>query len=286
MTQEPSSSDVTVEVLPTPADAADFAARMIAEVLRRSGPTHLLLAGGTTPHAAYGRLAHLVADWSSVHLWFGDERHVPPDHPDANAAMVAKSLIAKINIPRANLHLVPTQRALADAAASYANELADAVVHDAHGIPVLDVVLLGLGEDGHVASLFPYSPGLASDAPNAIPVNDAPKPPPSRVSVSLPVINAATTRIVLAAGAGKAAAVVASLGPPDPALPASMLRRAGTTYILDAAAAADLATSGATTATRRRPLAPRDNRTATSLALFVRSTSRMRPPAFTVWTRR
>ncbi len=240
MNQEQSSKDVTVEVLPATADAADVAARMIAEVLRRAGPTHLLLAGGTTPRAAYARLTHLVEDWSSVHLWFGDERYVPPDHPDANAAMVAESLIAKISIPHENLHLVPTHLALADAAARYAAELAATVEHDGHGTPALDVVLLGLGEDGHIASLFPHSPGLAANAPNAIPVNDAPKPPPRRVSVSLPVINAATTRIVLATGTGKAAAVAAALGPPDPALPASMLRRAGTIYILDAPAAAKL----------------------------------------------
>lgn len=232
------ASSHRVLVADTPDEAAALAAKMIARELtspRASTTRHLALAGGTTPRQSYRLLTHLIDDWRTIELWLGDERMVPPDAADANARLVRESLLEPAAIAADHFHPVPTHLPVAAAAAAYGDEIAATLAPDPCGLPRFDVVMLGLGEDAHVASLFPAASTLtAGDV--CVPVVDAPKPPPQRISLSLPVINAARCRIVLATGTAKARALTAALGEPTPTAPASLLRRDGTVFVVDAAA--------------------------------------------------
>jgi 6-phosphogluconolactonase len=228
----------------TSTDAAVAAARLLAELIadrrRRAGAVHIALAGGNTPRLTYDALVALIDDWSGIHLWFGDERVVEPDDADANARMVDESLVARVNIPTDQVHPVPTALGADAACAEYDAELVRLLPADALGTPILDIAFLGLGEDGHTASLFPDGPGLTPSGSACVVVTDAPKPPPVRISLTMPVLVAARARVVLATGPGKAAAVAAAFEAPDPRIPASLLPAADTTYVLDHAAAASI----------------------------------------------
>jgi 6-phosphogluconolactonase len=231
-------------IAPTTTDAAVAAARLLADLLadrrRRAGVVHIALAGGSTPRHAYDALASLLDDWHGVHLWFGDERVVALDDPDANARMVQESLIARVDLPAEQIHVVPTALGATAACAAYDAELMRNLPGDELGTPVLDIAFLGLGEDGHTASLFPGAPGLSPTGSACVVVTDAPKLPRVRISLTMSVLAAARSRVVLATGAGKAAAVAAALEAPDPRIPASLLPAAHTTFVLDAAAAASI----------------------------------------------
>ena len=176
---------------------AEAAARYAADAIHDrlyGGERHVALAGGGTPRRAYELLAAQPVDWDAVHLWLGDERCVAADHEDANARMVREAFG-----DRGVLHAVRGELGPEDAAWRYGVELVRALGDE----PVLDVVVLGLGEDGHTASLFPDHPEAgARDAP-VIPVRGAPKPPPERVSLTLPVLQRAGYTLLLATGAGK-----------------------------------------------------------------------------------
>src|SRR5262249_35141128 len=196
---------------------------------------HVSLAGGTTPRRAYELLAARIGDPDHVDWWFGDERCVPPGDPDSNYRLVAESLIAR-GIPAARVHRVRGEDPPGRAAGDYASERSRGVPADAAGVPVLDVALLGLGEDGHTASLFPGDSALEiTDALAAAVV--AVKPPPNRITLTLPVLRAARDVIILATGAGKRDAVARVLAGPDPATPASLLAEANVTLAVDEAAA-------------------------------------------------
>jgi 6-phosphogluconolactonase len=175
-------------------DATELAAERLADAIaagRRANRTvHLSLAGGTTPRPAYERLATLVDDWAGVELWLGDERLVPPDDPESNYRMVAETLLAG----GALAHPVPTGGSIEQAADAYAREIRARVPAGPDGVPALDLALLGLGEDGHVASLFPHSPALEARGEICIAVHEAPKPPPDRVSLTLEMLRAAGGR--------------------------------------------------------------------------------------------
>lgn len=230
-----------VRTLASADDVADEAAAAIAAWIARAqagGRTvHIALAGGTTPAATYARLARSPVAWPAVHLWFGDERMVAPDDAQANAELARIALIEPAGIASGNVHRVLTDRSVDEAARAYGDEILRMLPADAAGVPRFDLIMLGLGEDGHVASLFPHAATLtATDV--CLAVRNSPKPPPERVSLSLPVINAATRRLVVTTGAGKADALARMAGSPDPATPASLLRSAGTTVVCDAAAAA------------------------------------------------
>jgi 6-phosphogluconolactonase len=203
-------------------EAARRTADAIADALAARGVAHVALAGGTTPKRAYALLGPLVADWSAVHLWFGDERCVGPDDPDANVLMARTALDA----PGAIWHRIEGERGAEAAAAAYAAELGDVV---------LDLAMLGLGEDAHTASLFPDNPALDLTA-TVVPVHDSPKPPPDRVSMSLGTLNAARAILLLTEGAGKRAPLALALGEPSRHAPSSLLDRAKLTVIADAAA--------------------------------------------------
>ena len=178
-------------------------------------------------------------DWRDVHLWFGDERCVPLDDPDSNHALLARTLLA--NLPAGTapplVHALPGagDGDPAAAAAAYERELRDTVPGDP---PKLDLALLGLGEDGHTASLFPDDPVLEERERLCVAVRGR-KPPPDRVTLTLPVLRAARAIVVLTAGAGKAAAVAAMLAGPSRHVPASLLGDGATVELIaDRAAAA------------------------------------------------
>jgi len=175
-----------------PEAVARIAADTVTAALR-DWARSLVLTGGTTPRLLYQLLAGAEVEWGRVSLLFGDERCVPPDHPESNYRLAKESLLAAID-PGAVLRM-PGELGADEAAAIY-----DAAVGR---LQPLDLVLLGIGEDGHCASLFPGHPEL--DAPGwAVAVHGAPKPPPERVSLTLGCLRNARRVIFLVTGAGKA----------------------------------------------------------------------------------
>lgn len=207
--------------------AAQYAAGAIHDRLAGAGERHVALAGGGTPRRAYELLATQPLDWAGIHLWLGDERCVPSGDPDANAVMVRETLG-----DRGTFHPVRGELGPEDAAWLYGTELVDVAGPE----PVLDVVVLGLGEDGHTASLFPgHDEALASVAP-VIPVRGAPKPPPQRVSMTLPLLARARYTVMLATGEGKRRAL-ASVRAHDESVPAGRLGAGLDEIVCDEAAA-------------------------------------------------
>jgi len=238
-----------VTVTDTAPEATDLAAERLADAIgavrRQGGTVQLSLAGGTTPRAAYERLATLVDDWEGVELWLGDERLVSPEDPESNYRLVAETLLQGTGVIA---HAVPTGGSAEEAASAYAGEIRRCVPAGPDGVPAFDLVLLGLGEDGHVASLFPHAPALDARGEVCVAVHDAPKPPPDRVSLTLEVLRSARSALVLAVGEGKARAAAAALSGPDPGVPASLLADAPLELILDPAAARELPAKPARTA--------------------------------------
>ncbi|HXE45578.1 MAG TPA: 6-phosphogluconolactonase [Conexibacter sp.] len=219
---------------------AERVATAIADARARHGAAHIALAGGHTPARAYELLAPLVDDWRDVHLWFGDERCVPLDDPESNHALVVRTLLARLPAgrPRPIVHAVEGagDGDPAAAAAAYERALRAQLPTGAAEIPQLDLALLGLGEDGHTASLFPDDPVLEEREQLCVAVHGS-KPPFERVTLTLPVLLAARAIAVLTAGAGKAWAVGAMLAGPSPRVPASLLAEGAVELIVDRAAA-------------------------------------------------
>src|SRR6476659_1006408 len=228
-------------VTETAAEAADAAAHRLADAIaagRDEGKVvHLSLAGGTTPRAAYARLASLVDDWEGVELWLGDERLVPQDDPESNYRMLSESLLDRTG---AVAHPVPTEGSAEQAAATYASQLRERVPEGPDGLPVLDFALLGLGEDGHTASLFPEAPTLEVHDEVCVAVHDAPKPPADRITLTLDVLRAARGAAILADGPEKAHPVAMVLEGPNPRVPASLLADGPIELIVDRTAAQEL----------------------------------------------
>ncbi len=181
-------------------------------------PVHVAVTGGSilidVLRAAGEDPLRDAVDWSSVHVWWGDERFVPAGHADRIDTDAMDALFGRVPLPPENIHPVPGPDRVADVAAAaqaYTEELAQ---HAAPGaqVPELAVVLLGMGPDGHVASLFPGRPSLADESLGALAEADSPKPPPERVSLTLPTINSAHQVWLIVSGEGKAPAVAAALG--------------------------------------------------------------------------
>lgn len=208
---------------------AEAAARLFVERARRAidgtGRFAVVLAGGSTPQRAYELLADTYRDdvaWSGVHVFFGDERGVPPDHEDSNYRMANEALLSRVpvgSVCRMRGELPPPE-----AAADYEGELRGFF----DGPPVFDLVLLGIGEDGHAASLFPRTPALdVTDRLAA--ANPVEKLGTTRITLTAPTINAAREVVFLVAGEGKAEALREILeGDPDPRdYPAKLIQPAG-----------------------------------------------------------
>ncbi len=194
--------------------AAELICQLAALNVKTHGGFTLALSGGQTPRRLYETLAqppYLQAlPWDATHLFWGDERYVPIDHPDSNAAAAAQALIQYAPLPLSQVHRVPTEAATVEAAAeAYENLLREhfAVFDPSSELlqgPVFDLILLGLGQDGHTASLFPDSPALTERMRwvAATPVSPL-APHVRRITLTLPVINAAKNVLFLVAGASK-----------------------------------------------------------------------------------
>jgi ribulose-phosphate 3-epimerase len=182
-------------ILDSPEDVAAAAASDIANALRE-GARSLVLAGGTTPQRCYELLSQMDIEWGRVTILFGDERCVRPDHPDSNYRMARETLLDRVS--PATVHRMPAELGPDEGAGLYAHIVAS--------VAPLDIVTLGVGEDGHTASLFTGHPALKATA-LVVGIRDSPKPPPQRVTMTLPALQRARRVIILATGAGKADAV-------------------------------------------------------------------------------
>lgn len=179
------------------------------------GAFHLVLAGGSTPLALYRALANRQAGDARWRVWYGDERCLPADHPERNSRMAEMAWLAASRIPPENRRPVPAERGAREAAGLYAGWL--------KGVGDFDAVLLGMGEDGHTASLFPgHDWGTARDSPDALAVLDAPKPPSERVSLSAARLSRNRRLWFVITGHGKRSAIARWKG--GEALPVSAVR--------------------------------------------------------------
>ena len=209
-------------VLATAEEVATTAARSIASALGEGART-LVLAGGTTPRRTYELLARINVAWGRVAILFGDERCVPPLHADSNYRMARESLLDQV--APAAVYRMPAELGPDEGAAEYERVI--------RSLP-LDLVVLGVGEDGHTASLFPSHPALLASS-LVVGVRDSPKPPPMRVTLTLPALRSARQVLILATGASKADAVArASRGE----VPSGMI--AGARWLIDQPASAGL----------------------------------------------
>lgn len=171
-------------------------------------PFTIALSGGSTPRRLYELLAappsRTLLPWAKIELFFGDERSVPPEHPDSNYGMAKRALLDHVSVVT---HRMEAERGDAE---GYARLLGERVARRRDGVPVLDVVLLGIGEDGHTASLFPGTAAL-TERTRWVVMNDVPQLQTQRMTLTYPVLNAADHVWVLAAGAGKRAMVAECL---------------------------------------------------------------------------
>jgi len=243
-----------------PQATAERASVEIARALKRAreqrGVGHLALSGGSTPARTYELLADALEDWGGVEIWFADERCVGPEDEESNYRLAAETLLRPAGIDPARVHRMEGELGPEEGARRYAEALArSSAAAERSGatqspgtsagesaiagqtLPVLDLIVLGIGPDGHIASLFPGAPTLdASSQAICLPVHDSPKPPPERITLSLAVLRAARRCLLLATGAGKADAIAAALAEPTPHVPASLLARERLTVIVDDAA--------------------------------------------------
>lgn len=233
--------------------AASAAARLVARVVERqaaTGRAHLVLTGGGIGTAVLTSLARTpgrdAVDWSALDIWWGDERFLPTGHPDRNETGARAALLDQVPVDPARVHVIPgpdrvsSPQASADA---YAALLAAAARPEDHGsVPAFDVLMLGIGPEGHVASVFPESPAVYEQERMVVAVTGCPKPPPIRVTMTLPAINAARQAWILASGESKARAIRLTLEPGAGRLqvPASGVRGRDQTLLLVDQAAASL----------------------------------------------
>jgi 6-phosphogluconolactonase len=214
--------------------AATDISRHIARVRDERGTARLALSGGSTPARTYELLAQELADWTGVEIWFVDERCVDPDDEESNYRLARETLIEPAGIPSSRVHRMLGEMGPDAGADLYSVELSTHAQPDESGVPALDLCVLGIGPDGHVASLFPGATTLsAGENELCLGVSDSPKPPPERITLSLPVLRAAGRCLLIATGAGKRAAIAAMLGEPSESVPASMLRRERLAVIVD-----------------------------------------------------
>lgn len=234
--------------------AQAVAARLVtgivdAQAVRRTASAVLTGGGiGTGTLAALGGSpARDAIDWSRVDVWWGDERFLPAGDPERNETGARAALLDSVPVDTDRVHAMPASDGLdgddvESAAKRYAAELAAAVRPDDHGpVPAFDILMLGVGPDGHVASLFPEHPGLYDERP-VVAVRDAPKPPPTRISLTFGALNAAREVWFLVSGAEKAEAVRLALsGAGSAQIPATGVRgRERTLWLLDRDAASEL----------------------------------------------
>lgn len=214
---------------------ATVAARRVLAAATRAiaarGRFQLVLAGGRTPLAAYTLLVDQISDWDGWHIFFGDERCLPTEHADRNSLAASAAFLDRVPIPAANRHPIPAELGAEEAAARYERLIQSRLP--------FDLVLLGLGEDGHTASLFPGH--AIPEDPLVIPVHQAPKPPPDRVSLTPRALGSSRAILILATGTGKRDALRRWQQGID--LPVAKITSAGRVEVLMDAAAAGTVTA-------------------------------------------
>jgi 6-phosphogluconolactonase len=238
---------------------ADRLARVVAEALVARlaaaqavhGTASVVLTGGGIGIAVLEQVAALAAepvrervDWTAVEVWWGDERFVPADSDERNEKAARRALLDKVDVPEARVHpMPPSDAGVPDADAAAADYTEELAAHAPEGaeLPRFDVLLLGMGPEGHIASIFPESPAVFDLRPVCA-VHECPKPPATRVSLSFPTINTAEEVWLIVAGEGKAEAVAQALtGATPEQLPAAGVRGTrATRWLLDEAAAGQL----------------------------------------------
>ncbi|WP_433238693.1 6-phosphogluconolactonase [Streptosporangium sp. CA-135522] len=240
-------------------DADMLAKAAAARVITRTvdaqsgkGSASLVLTGGTIGIATLAEIAANPArdaiDWRNLDIWWGDERFLPSGHPERNETGARKALLDHVDVDPDRVHVMrgPDSGMTAEESAeAYAEELRKAARPEDHGpAPSFDVMMLGMGPDSHVASLFPGMPALYETRP-VVAVHGAPKPPPTRISLTLPVIQASREVWLIAAGEEKAGAVRLALSDSGPVqVPAAGARgRQRTLFLLDRAAASKIPSS-------------------------------------------
>lgn len=246
-----------IVVKSTPVDlaraAADRFVQTVAESQRQHGVARIALSGGSTPRALFTLLASdeyaNKLDWKTVDIFWGDERTVPPDHSDSNYRMANETLLRKLLVPEARIHRMRGELDPVAAAADYSLVLQQIFeLAEPNAVPRFDLILLGLGPDGHTASLFPHTSALAVRNQLVV-ANPVPQQQTTRLTLTVPVLQAASNVHFLVAGSDKASAVYRAIeGAWDPAeTPSQYLREANgqVTWLLDSAAAADLQNASA-----------------------------------------
>ncbi|ALE92076.1 6-phosphogluconolactonase [Arthrobacter alpinus] len=241
--------------------AATTAARLITRLLdvqSERGEATVVLTGGSVGIATLKAIAdspaRLSVDWAKVNFWFGDDRFVDAASPERNVGQATAALLGSVGVDPARVHVMAASDEVADleaAVADYQGQLAaaarlewenddDATTSGDAKVPRFDVLLLGLGPDAHIASLFPDMAGIRTQGVTVVGVTNSPKPPPSRVSLTLEAINTAQEIWIVAAGADKAAAVGLGLAGANPVqVPASGARGVNKTlWLIDQEAAA------------------------------------------------
>ncbi|MFJ9579724.1 6-phosphogluconolactonase [Streptomyces sp. NPDC101191] len=231
------------------------AARLITKIVDAQaarGSASIVLTGGRNGNGLLAALRAAPAldaiDWTRLDLWWGDERYLPAGDPERNVTQAREALLDSVPLDPARVHAMPASDGpygsdVDAAAAAYAAELAAAAGPGDHGgVPTFDVLMLGVGPDTHVASLFPELPAVRETELTVVGVHGAPKPPPTRISLTLPTIRAAKEVWLLAAGEDKAkAAAIALSGAGEVQAPAAgAYGRSRTLWLLDAAAASEL----------------------------------------------
>ncbi|MCQ2000838.1 6-phosphogluconolactonase [Arthrobacter zhaoxinii] len=256
----PSPNGVSIHPDPQ-ALVATTAARLITklvDVQSRRGEATVVLTGGTvgiaTLEAVTANPARTAVDWTRVNFWWGDERFLPAGDPELNSLQARQAMLDPLGVPAARIHAVATANeadTVEDAAADYARQLAEAAAAEQleagfepldPRLPRFDVLLLGVGPDAHIASLFPETPGVRTVGATTVAVRDAPKPPPERISLTLESINTASEVWLGVAGNDKAGAVgLALAGAGEIQVPAAGARgRTKTRWLIDQAAASQL----------------------------------------------
>ena len=220
----------------------------IADAIATRDRALIVLTGGGT---GIGLLEHVreygdAIDWSKVRLFWGDERYVPEDDDDRNEKQAREALLDDIDIPAANVHAMPASDGeigddIDAAALSYEQVLA-AIAEDGQPAPEFDVHLLGMGGEGHINSLFPHTPAVRETDRQVVGVTDSPKPPPKRITLTLPAVQRSREVWLVVAGADKADAVAAAVGgaDPDDVPAAGASGREATVWLLDEEAASKL----------------------------------------------
>ena len=189
---------------------AEHIVDMCSQAIRDRGVAYLALAGGGTPVAAYTLLSQPEyasgIEWSHLQVFWSDEQLVPPHHPDSNYRLTAEALLWRVPIPLENIHRMRGELAQAEAAQEYENAMRTVLAPDKNGFPCFDLMMVGMGDDGHIASLFPGSPALLERQRWVVVAEHNQPPPPlvPRLTLTLPMINAAVAVLVIVTGEKKA----------------------------------------------------------------------------------